>query len=198
MPKVVDHELRRREIIEVVWRLIATDGLEAVTTRRIAEAAGASNGSLLYYFKSKDEVVTAAFEHVFSATNIRTDAASPSRHGLAGLRILCLEIMPLDVERLLEARIVMTFWEQALTKPERSELFNATMSTWRVEMSHRLEEARADGDLKPNVDIREAVDELMSMLMGLQVLGVHTPGEATAARQLAQLDAFFERLRPGR
>jgi DNA-binding transcriptional regulator YbjK len=62
MPKVVDHEARRREIINVVWRLIATDGLEAVTTRRVAEASVYANGVLLYYFKNKDKVITAAFE----------------------------------------------------------------------------------------------------------------------------------------
>lgn len=36
MPKVVDHDERRQTLIEVVWRLIATEGLDAVTTRRIA------------------------------------------------------------------------------------------------------------------------------------------------------------------
>jgi len=195
MPKVVDHEARRREIIDVVWRLIATDGLEAVTTRRIAEASGYANGVLLYYFKNKDEVITAAFEYVFDATNARVDAVCPDRYGLPGLRVLCLEVMPLDHTRYLEARIVIAFWQQALSSPERSALFRERMMQWREEMSTRLEQAQADGDVSSDVDIAATVDELMAMLMGLQALAVLTPEDATPQRQLAQLDAFCARLR---
>ncbi|TDL38132.1 TetR/AcrR family transcriptional regulator [Kocuria rosea] len=195
MPKVVNHEARRREIIDVVWRLIATDGLEAVTTRRIAEASGYANGVLLYYFKNKDEVITAAFEYVFDATNARVDAICPDRYGLPGLRMLCLEVMPLDHTRYLEARIVIAFWQQALSSPERSVLFRERMLQWREEMSTRLEQARIDGDVSADVDIAATVDELMAMLMGLQALAVLTPEDTTPERQLAQLDAFFARLR---
>ncbi|GER21874.1 hypothetical protein NCCP1664_03710 [Zafaria cholistanensis] len=195
MPKVVDHQARRREIVDVVWRLIATDGLEAVTTRRIAAESGYANGVLLYYFKNKDEVITAAFEYVFAATNARVDAACPHRHGLAGLRVLCLEVMPLDHTRYLEARIVLTFWQQALSSPEKSALFADRTSQWRAELGRRLEEAREDGSVSPGTNIGSTVDELMAMLMGLQTLAVLTPQETTPERQLAQLDAFLSRLR---
>ena len=56
-------------------RLIARDGLETVTTRRITSVAGYSNGSLLYYFSSKEEAIRAAYEFVFAATNKRAAAS---------------------------------------------------------------------------------------------------------------------------
>jgi AcrR family transcriptional regulator len=196
MPKVVDHEARRREIIEVVWRMIATDGIESVTTRRIAAASGYANGALLYYFKNKEEVITAAFESAFEATNSRVANAHPARHGLDGLQALCVEIMPLDERRRLEAKVVLTYWHQALGSAEKSALFGERISQWRSEMSQRLEEAQAFGDVAGDVKISTAVDELMSMLLGLQTLAVLTPEDAPAERQLAQLNAFIDSLRP--
>lgn len=195
MPKIVDHDARRREIIGVVWRLIAEEGIEAVTTRRIAEAAGFANGSLLYYFPNKDAVLSAAFQHIFDATNARADAADPDRRGLAGLRTLCVEIMPLDAERRAEARLAITFWQQALTSSQRARMHADFMNRWRAEMTARLDEARRDGELARRVGIDATVDELVSMLMGLQILGVLSPGEATAERQLAQLDEVLDRAR---
>jgi AcrR family transcriptional regulator len=196
VPKIVDHDERRREIIGVVWRLIATEGIHSVTTRRIAEAAGFANGALLYYFPNKDAVLTAAFRHIFDATNVRADKVDTDRHGLPGLRTLCLEIMPLDDERLAEARLAITFWQQALNSPEKAALHAAFMNQWRAEMTRRLDEARAAGALRESTDVPATVDELLAMLMGLQILGVLSPAEATPARQLSQLDDFFDRLRP--
>lgn len=195
MPKVVDHEARRRELVDVVWRLIAAEGLQAVTTRRIAEAAGCAHGALLYYFPSKDAMLTAAFQHVFEATNRRAVKAAPAPRGLGGLRALCLEIMPLDEDRLAEARIAITFWQQALGSEENRRLHARFVDRWRTDMTERLGEARADGAIAASTDIGTAVDELLSLLVGLQTLGVLCPAETTGERQLAQLDAFFRRLR---
>ncbi|MGW4525381.1 TetR/AcrR family transcriptional regulator [Amycolatopsis sp. NPDC004378] len=195
MPKVVDHDARRREIIGVVWKLVAEEGIQSVTTRRIAEAAGFANGALLYYFPNKDAVLTAAFRHIFEATNTRADKVEGDRRGLAGLRTLCLEIMPLDEERLTEARLAITFWQQALNSPEKAELHAGFVNHWRVEMSARLAEAAAGGEIAEPPSVDAVVDELLAMLMGLQILGVLSPREATPERQLAQLDEFFARLR---
>jgi len=39
MPKGVDHDERRAELAEAVWRVVETDGLEGLTMRRIAHEA---------------------------------------------------------------------------------------------------------------------------------------------------------------
>ncbi len=61
-------------------------------------------------------------------------------------------------------------------------------------MRARLAEA-ADGEIGELPSVDAVVDELLSMLMGLQILGVLSPREATPRRQLGQLDEFFVRLR---
>jgi AcrR family transcriptional regulator len=195
MPKVVDRESRREEIVAVAWNLIATEGIDAVTTRRIAEATGYSNGVLRYYFSGKDAVINAAFQGIFDATNNRALAADPAPRGLAGLRELALQIMPIDDQRLMEARIAINFWQQALGSEEKATLHAGVMHQWRMEIEKRLSEAAADGELPPKPVVAEIADELLAMLMGLQVLAVLAPAETSPDRQIAQYESFIGRIR---
>ncbi|GAA1862657.1 TetR/AcrR family transcriptional regulator [Microbacterium koreense] len=197
MPKYVDHDERRREIIGRVWRLIASDGIEAATTRRIAEVTGYSNGLLRYYFPSKDSVMSAAFEHVFNATNDRASGLVEAP-GLEGLRALAIEILPLDEERLAEARVVITFWQRSLGDASEAQLFADRTSQWRISFAHALESAAERGEVREEIDVTEVVDELLSMLMGAQIMAVFAPDEATPSRLLAQLDGFLARVRATR
>ena len=66
MPKVIDHAVRRAELVDAAWRVIAEEGLEAATMRRIAEAAGCTTGRVTHYFDSKDDVLVAALREVHS------------------------------------------------------------------------------------------------------------------------------------
>jgi AcrR family transcriptional regulator len=57
MPKLVDHEQRRRELGEAVWRVIRRDGVEAASVRKVAQEAGWSAGALRHYFSTQSELL---------------------------------------------------------------------------------------------------------------------------------------------
>jgi AcrR family transcriptional regulator len=57
MPKVVDHEQRRSEIAMALWLVIYEQGIDGVSFRSVAQAAGVSVGRLQHYFSSKEELV---------------------------------------------------------------------------------------------------------------------------------------------
>ncbi|MDQ1250665.1 MAG: hypothetical protein QG597_5044, partial [Actinomycetota bacterium] len=50
MPKIVDHEARRREIVEAMWRIVQREGFAAVSVRSVAAEAGLSKASISHYF----------------------------------------------------------------------------------------------------------------------------------------------------
>ena len=58
--KIVDHEERRRDIVQVTAQIISKEGMSAATTRHIAKMAQSSLGMLTHYFINKDEIVTGA------------------------------------------------------------------------------------------------------------------------------------------
>ena len=115
MPKIVDHDQRRLELVDATWRIIARLGIESATMREIALEAGFANGALKPYFPTKDDLLTFAFGHVFNRTNERIAEVTAGQAGLAALRAFCVEVLPLDEERINEARIVIPFWQKALT-----------------------------------------------------------------------------------
>src|SRR5215831_2937803 len=50
---------RRAQIVQAAYRLIAERGLEGLRFADVARAAGINNGTLLYYFDSKDALIRA-------------------------------------------------------------------------------------------------------------------------------------------
>lgn len=55
-------------IIEATGKVIAQEGLDAVTTNRVAEIAGISNGSLYQYFHDRNDLIEALLEKVSADT----------------------------------------------------------------------------------------------------------------------------------
>lgn len=55
-------------IVEATGRLIAAEGLDALTTNRVAEAAGVSVGSLYQYFHDRSELIEAVVDKMGADT----------------------------------------------------------------------------------------------------------------------------------
>ncbi len=121
MPKRVDHEVRRRQIAEAVWRIAATRGLGAATLREVAAEAGVSVRLVQYYFETKDRLLADALHYVTRAM------AERMRQRLAGLgrppgardvlRVALVEVLPTDEESLLLARVQGAYYSAALADP---------------------------------------------------------------------------------
>lgn len=168
MPKLVDHDARRRSIVAATWRVIARRGLDGVNMRDIAAEAGYSNGAVGYYFAGKDEILRMSFEHVLHETNDRIRASIQGLTGARALRCMCREIMPMASETRLEARIAIALWQRALNDAELAEVNNAALDRWGLQMTRFWQDAIDDGEL-PEVDVRAHVAVLITMLVGLQV-----------------------------
>ena len=55
---------RKRELVEIAYRLIADKGLEGLRIRQVAAAASIDNGTLHYYFASKETLIQSVVEHL--------------------------------------------------------------------------------------------------------------------------------------
>lgn len=191
MPRLVDHEAKRREILEVTWRLMATRGADAATMREIAREAGYANGALAHYFANKDALIEAAFGYVFDRTNDRIREATVGLRGLAALRAFLVEVLPITEVTRLEARIVLPFWSRTVADERVAELNDAAMQRWRRELAELLEQAREDGDVTVDTPDDVLAEQLLAMAMGLQVLATTHGTPTPAGTQLAMLDAFL-------
>jgi AcrR family transcriptional regulator len=189
MPKIVNHDQRRAQLVGATWRIIARDGIESATMREIAAEAGFANGAVKPYFATKEELLTHAYVHVYEATNSRIAAATLGASGVAALRIFCKEVLPLDAERFSEARIVVAFWQRAIGDPERSCLHEQSVRRWTDTVLGYLAEARSVGDCGSHLDDEVLAGLIMNMLLGAQISAVLCPSPSLAAELKNQIDA---------
>jgi AcrR family transcriptional regulator len=193
VPKIVDWDVRRDEILLATWRVIARDGLDRTTVRAIAREADCSQGILAHYFDDKDDILAKALVMSHRRVRERTAAKTADVRGLAALRVAMLEALPLDDERAVEAQIEVSFWGRMLANDELVELQRGEVETLRNRLRGHLEEARKLGELRPDLDIDVAVHELMVLNDGLSVQFVHDPDRVPAERQLLLLNRTLER-----
>lgn len=71
MPKVVDHEARRRALGTALVEVALRDGLHAVSMRSVAAAAGVSLGQVQHYVASKADLVQLALAQLEADSHAR-------------------------------------------------------------------------------------------------------------------------------
>ena len=191
MPKIVDHEKRREEVIAATWRVIDQFGLEEATTRRIAEEAGYSNGVLAHYFTDKDDILVQALTLAHSHVRARAAAVTQGRSGVAALRAVVEEALPLDPPRLLEARIEFSFLERARTVPRLREVHRAEQAHFRARLGELVRGAREQGALRADVTDDEAVGQILVLVDGLSIQALLDPERLAPAVQLRMLDLLL-------
>ena len=95
-------EQRRSQLVQAAVRVISRDGVGAASTRRIAEEAGASQASLHYSFRSKEELLAAVTEYAVDATRAALEVR-PIEAGI-GLRRALAQLLTLFRESALADR----------------------------------------------------------------------------------------------
>ncbi len=191
MPRIVDHEERRRSIIEATWRVIAREGLANVTTREIAREAGCSSGVLSHYFASKADILTSCLVAAHRGVRGRTDERIAGQAGMSALRTMLLESLPLDEQRLLEAKIEVSFWGQAVGDPELTAIQNREVDGLWVRLRQRVDEANDAGELRLGLAPETVVNGLVALIDSLSLRAVLYPERGGNDDQLTLLDAFL-------
>ncbi len=118
MPKVVDHEERRRELAEAVWRVIRRDGIDGASVRTVAREAGWSSGALRHYFETQSALLTFAIGLVVDRIEARIASLELPADPRAAVERLLLELLPLDEERRAENEVWLAFTGRALVDPD--------------------------------------------------------------------------------
>jgi len=191
MPRYVDHDDRRRHIAATAAELVGTRGLEALTFRNVAEAAGSSTTVLTHYFADKRDLLRSTYEAVAERFGARWDEAVRGQGGLAE----CLEAwLPLDPERLTEWRLLTSFWGMAASDPAlgSAQARHGRSSQRRIEsllQQHMPHIAGAEVELVGR--------RLISFVLGLGATSALDPDHWPPAEQRRVLAAELGSLRGG-
>lgn len=199
MPRVADHDARRRQVADAVERLIADDGYDGVTVARTAAAAGISVGLVQHYFPSKDDMLL----HTFTLMRERVDARVMSgvqRDDNAGARIERIlfvalsEMLPLDEARRRECRVSLAFTGRAVESPRLATALKASYTANRAELTRAIRNGKECGEVPEATSPENEAARLLAHVDGLVLHSYFDPAPAIVEEALA---AHLSRLFPG-
>jgi AcrR family transcriptional regulator len=175
MPKIVDHDARRRELVRAAWRVVGREGLDGLTTRAVAREAGWSTGVLAHYFENRDDLLLAAFRLVFEEVMERMQATlaaepDPTRALIAAL----LQAVPIDARQRTEAIVWFTFLGLAAGQPGLRDEAKLRYTMWLDLIEPAVEAVFADDHLAQS-DARRIARVLVSHVDGLTVQALFDP-----------------------
>ena len=166
MPKQVDHEHRRRSLVEASWDVIAREGLEGVTLRKVAATANCTTGRITHYFSGREELILSALRAAFEDSETRMNAILESnRDPQARLREIAMEALPLDSHRLREWRVWMVFWAAATSNHDLAIENTRRIKAWRNLLAQLIAE-------KPGVEAADPASQAFALASLIDGLGI--------------------------
>ncbi len=115
-------EFRRKALIEATIASLARHGVAHTTVRMICGAAGISSGLLGHYYDSKDELMAAAFHHLFSEVTRKVQRlqAKAGDAPYARLKAMPPAIFSTSVCNTLNRHAFLAFWHEIrVSRPVR-------------------------------------------------------------------------------
>ncbi len=187
MPKIVDHDERRKDIASAVLRIIARDGIRGADIRSVAGEAGWSTGVISHYFGDKQGLLAGALREASEDVAGRMRAIGKRRSGHARLIGLLEAGMPLDEERRALCRIFYHFSSEGMSDPQFAAELAAYYRAWRDGVADAIRDIQSDGGFRGQAADALSVT-LVSLAEGLGVQGLFDSDALPPRHLRARLD----------
>lgn len=110
----VNRDMRRAEVAQAGYEIVAERGLEALTVRNVAKAKGCSTAVVSHYFTDKRDLLVAVYDLAADLTFARWDAAEKAEGDLCS----CLKsVLPIEPDMRRHWRVHFSFWSAAAIDP---------------------------------------------------------------------------------
>lgn len=184
-------------ILEAVVDLVAEDGFEGATIRRVAAQAGCSAGAVQKRFATRGHLLRAAFESVVDSALERLNAAEGASVStlLERQYLSALQTLPVDPTRRREGLVWTSYLLRAAIDDTLSDLPRQLDQAVHEILVSELTDARAVGHLGSQTDPRQLADALLALIDGIAIRMLYTP-ESEHPALLAALKAGLRALLP--
>jgi AcrR family transcriptional regulator len=191
VPKVVDIDERRMQLMDATSAAIAREGLGNVTLRSIARARGWTTGIVTHYFTDKRSLLMATFQHRADRARQQIDDAVAAGSSLLDA---ILSTLPLDAESLLDWRVIVAYMGASVGDDEMALLHRTRLDSFTVTVRAALVAEQRAGRMPTALDARLEADRLVVVMNGIAVQAVVHPQHYTPARQRAIVNAHLRSL----
>jgi AcrR family transcriptional regulator len=158
----VDHDQRRRKIAEVVIRVIASEGLNAATIRRIAAEVGFSTTVITHYFADKQDMLLWAYRTMGQYALGRFEGGITQDAG--ALVDMLITMTAADETNMALWRTYVAIWDRWLHDP----VFAPELKSWTDAITTRV--AAYIRLLNPTcADAEGSARQLLAMVQGISI-----------------------------
>lgn len=185
---------RQAEFADAALRLLAREGMAAVSFRTVAAEAGMSLGAVQKAFPSKDAMLRIMFARL-RATASRSAMVEPGRPTLrAWLVDLMVSVLPLDRPRRAAELQGAAFAERAAFDPVIGAAVAASDHELRDAIARLVGRAHAEGEVPTSVDPDAAAWAVLAFLQGMASQLLYDPAPEDAVRRQCQwvVDAILQ------
>lgn len=176
---------KRREILEVTWRLIAKRGYHNTRVQDIAAACGTSTGTIHYYFPGKGAVLDAAMEYCFDQAGARQQEElstfEDARERLVRLVEIQLEEEPADGQ----SAVWLQLWTQAMLRPDVGDTIAELYSRWEETVRRVLRRGWRQQVFRSDLDEEHTLGALLALIDGLSLKAAAGMIARPKAREIA-------------
>jgi len=175
LPKIVDHEQKRKLIAESAWSIIEAKGIEHASIRAVATAAGLSPGALRHYFSTQDELLLFIVDYYLTRETDRAERLEISRIPMKAAKEVLLELVPMDSEKRIAVGVWWVFAIRSLTstalQAKKDELTDGLHF-----LTKSVLDLLAKAELlSPSIDIELETFRLAAVVEGLTILALLRP-----------------------
>lgn len=190
MPREVDHERRRQQVVKIATELVAKGGLKALTVRDVAKAAGYSTAIVSHYFEDKGDLLLSTYQAAVAraarriATALKSDPSSLE----GGLKA----ILPITPAQRRDWRLWVAFWGMAVAEPafenEQRQRVNDALAVFEGIFTMR----KARGLIAADADCNLLARQTISLINGLSIQALFDPAHWPLETQLATILSALE------
>lgn len=169
MPRPSVEAERRPQILAAACSAIASVGVPALRLSDVAKQANVSSGTIHYYFETKKDVITAAFE--FNLTDSlarRHELLVSGKDSLAILNDLVESYLPSDDLSVRAWKVWLALWAEGSRDPVLQEINDRLYGQWRDVVAGVIAAAQDEGTARAGDAVLQA-NMLIGMLDGLAV-----------------------------
>ncbi|WP_028775429.1 TetR/AcrR family transcriptional regulator [Shimazuella kribbensis] len=172
MPKIVNHELRRKKVAEAAWRVIQKDGLEKASVRNIAQEASMSLGAMRHYFKTQSELFLFCMQMVIDRASSRIQSLTLPDDTEEAVQLIIEQVLPLDDDRRAESEVWLAFISKSFVDPDLHRLRQESHELLHQMFRNLIDALVKQGIACPDVDPELETLHLHALVDGFAVHGV--------------------------
>jgi AcrR family transcriptional regulator len=187
-------DLRRQQIIDAAVELFASKGYRGTGVAALADRVGMTATGLLYYFGTKERLLREVVAERDRMETIDPDREFPLALTLSSLR----DLGRYNVETATLTRLYLVLGAESLDEDDPlHDFFVERYELAREFVRALLDDEKAHGRVRTDVDVDHVALEVIAMIMGLEYQWVTDPMRVDFAQAMeTYIDELIDRLTP--